>query len=171
MLAGHRWGLGVGSSHGSCRAFILGRGLKTQARAEPEVQRLPRGADGGGPALTEASDTISHNVYYVQRILARLPPGRGVRWLGSLDLLTQVLLKAPVSFGCPAWLRQEYLHLWPHATNTASRPILDRSDVLGPAFPLRFRCLQGFGPHAKLLSRCLGSIGSPKPGVPLLGEP
>ncbi len=61
--------------------------------------------------------------------------------MGGLDFLTQLLLKGPVLFGCLALLRLEFLHLLAGSINIAERSILDRSDVLGPVLPLRFRRL------------------------------
>ncbi|GEM_PF-4611401 len=57
------------------------------------------------------------------------------------------------------------------AINIAERPILHRSDVLGPVDPLRFRRRQGLvKPDVELLSRRPSSIGSPKRGVRLPGH-
>ncbi|PZS42887.1 hypothetical protein A7X61_13830 [Stenotrophomonas maltophilia] len=91
--------------------------------------------------------------------------------MGGLEILPQLVLKGPVVFGCLAYLRLKILHLLACSIYIAQRPILDRSDVLGPILSLRFRRFQRFvKPGVKMLCCCLSSIGSSKPEIALLRE-
>gem|GEM_PF-4170787 len=78
-----------------------------------------------------------HNIHYAKLSIGRLR----VVFRSGLDVLTQLLLKGPVLFGCLALLHLEILHLLAGSINIAERSIFDRSDVLGPVLPLRFRRL------------------------------
>lgn len=76
----------------SCRDLILGRGLKAQARGEPETQPLPRGANKG-PYSTDTAFRIMYIMFKAS------PGGAGVPF-ASITLPCQA--KKPASPACPS---------------------------------------------------------------------